>query len=93
MNGLVGMNGASRPHLYTAETRMMAALSEAQERAPTNAHRFIAIVRERTGCDDATALTYWRVWARERVMRPFATAETVELWTDGRGNARAAVRG
>jgi hypothetical protein len=67
---MTGLNGAPRPHLYTAETRLGDAISIARAAYPHQASKFVAHVA-RFGCvTEETAHTYWMLWRHEYLARP-----------------------
>lgn len=68
--GMTGLNGASRPHLYTSETRLGDAISVARIAYPHQADKFRAHL-VRFGCvSEQSAQTYWVLWRAEYLQRP-----------------------
>lgn len=68
--GMVGLNGAPRPYLFTADTRLMQAVDDARVFYPHSAGAFQRHVIE-WGCADAeTAATHWMLWRHEYLRRP-----------------------
>lgn len=77
--GMTGLNGASRPHLYTSETRLGDAISVARLAYPHSAVKFVAHVA-RFGCISAeSALTYWMLWRAEYLARPLGERLETQL--------------
>lgn len=70
MNGMTGLNGAPRPHLYTSETRLGDAISVARVAYARQKSKFVAHVARYGHISEHSALTYWNVWRAEYLARP-----------------------
>lgn len=85
MNGMHGLNGAARPHLYTEETRLVTAIEKARTTFPHAQRAFCSILMADAGLSLADASVYWRLWRAEQNALPM---EHVTMWTDEAGRAK-----
>lgn len=89
MNGMRGLNGAARPHLFTEETRVAIAIEKAQRVFPDAQRAFCSVLMADAGLSLNDASVYWRLWRAERDALPM---EHVTMWTEGTGVARHSSR-
>jgi hypothetical protein len=76
-NGMVGLNGAARPHLYTADTRLGEAIAKARRLYPQSEGSFRwsivnAVCLDMSDCWQAfdETETHWMLWRHEYLARP-----------------------
>lgn len=62
---------SSRPHLYTAETRLGDALDTVQSRYPHCENAFRRGLAALTGLDYYETAPYWRMWRHTVSAQPF----------------------
>lgn len=89
MNGMRGLNGAARPHLFTEETRLANAIETAQRTFPHAQRAFCSVLMADAGLSLNDASVYWRLWRAERDALPL---EHVTMWTEPPDTARHSSR-
>lgn len=68
--GMTGLNGATRPHLYTADTRLGDAIDIARRAYPHQERKFVTHIAVHGCVPIDTALTHWMLWRHEYLARP-----------------------